>query len=303
MYTVLQSTFLKALGWSILDSFWQMGMLWIVYLLITGNGKKLNANQRHNLAFLSLAAGALWFIASIYMNFGGEGKTFAFSAQSLGYVKLFTSAIEQSLPLISAIYLVVILSLIIRLYRQYRHTHRLATTQLSKADPEIRVFLAHLAAQMGIKKEIRVFLSGLVHTPLTIGFLKPVILLPVALVNNLTIKQTESLILHELYHIQRNDFVMNLLLVFADILLFFNPFAKFFKSAIQQEREHRCDDIVVQFRYDPADYAKALLIVEQQRANTAAIFMAATGAKKLLLLARVKRLLTGETLAAPVLVP
>ncbi|RYZ18745.1 MAG: M56 family metallopeptidase, partial [Sphingobacteriales bacterium] len=128
-------------------------------------------------------------------------------------------------------------------------------------------------------------------------------------VNNLTLKQTESIILHELYHIQRNDFVINLLIAIADITLFFNPFARFFRDEIQKEREHRCDDMVLQFRYDPALYAQALLILEKQRPTEMAdgqnplrqkMSLAATGTNKMLLLARVRRMLTGETAPPPV---
>ncbi|HTE27438.1 M56 family metallopeptidase [Flavitalea sp.] len=301
MGPILQSAFLKALGWSLIDSLWQMGVVWLIYLAITRSGKRFNANLRHNLALLSLAAGSGWFMFSLIFNtFSGRPGTAAGFSNLLGQVP---DKLDAILPWLSVAYLVVAMILAIRLHRQHSYTKTLSTKGLRKADPEIRVFLQHLAAQMGLKKEIRVWISELVETPLTVGFWKPVILLPVSIINNLSLKQTESIILHELYHIQRNDFLMNLLIAVADIILFFNPFARFFKDVIQREREHRCDDIVVQFRYDATLYAQALLILEKQRPERNQlhkISLAATGNNKMLLLARVRRLLTGETVATPI---
>ena len=64
-----QSAFLKALGWSLLDSLWQMGLLWLVYVGLTMNGKKFLSRQRHTIALLSLAGGSLWFLVTLIINF------------------------------------------------------------------------------------------------------------------------------------------------------------------------------------------------------------------------------------------
>jgi len=64
-----QSAFLKALGWSLLDSLWQMALLWLVYIVLTANGKKLLSRQRHTIALLSLAGGSLWFVINLIINF------------------------------------------------------------------------------------------------------------------------------------------------------------------------------------------------------------------------------------------
>jgi bla regulator protein blaR1 len=303
MGPVLQSAFLRALGWSLIDSLWQLGLIWLLYLVLTVNGKKFNANVRHNLALLSLGTGSIWFIITIVLNLFTNGshrgdRFFRFLANAPG-------SFDLVLPWLSIIYLSAAGFMMIRFYKQLSYTKRLSVSGLTKAHPEIRVFLQELAGRMGIHKPISVWLSDLVETPLTIGFWKPVILLPVSIVNNLSMRQTEAIILHELYHIQRNDFVMNFLIATSDVILFFNPFARFFKDIIQREREHRCDDIVIQFRYEPGLYAQALLLLEKQRPvsksrTTGSISVAATGNHKMLLLARVKRILTGETLRTPI---
>jgi beta-lactamase regulating signal transducer with metallopeptidase domain len=303
-----QSAFLKALGWSLLDSLWQMGLLWLVYVGLTMNGKKLLSRQRHTIALLSLAGGSLWFLITLVVNFykaanGPEIVTLYVSGHDLSYTEPVASPmiswLEPALPFLSLAWLLTIAFLFIRFYRQYLHTQRLFTEGLQKAHPEWRAFLQEVAGRMGIKKKVQIWLSSIVDTPVTLGFLKPIILLPVAAVNKLTMQQAEAIILHELNHISRNDYLVNLLIACVDVLFFFNPFSKLLTGIIRREREHCCDDLVLQFRYDAQAYARALLTLEQNRMTTSALVLAATGKDKQLLLNRVKRILGREPVTAP----
>ena len=173
-------------------------------------------------------------VASIGAN--SEAHTTGCSADSslASSVSYLVSVIEPALPFLSLAYLVSIAFLFVRLYRQYSITQRLFSTEIYKARPELRVFLKNIAAQMGIKKDVRIWLSTLVDTPLTIGFWKPVILLPVAAMNQLTLQQAEAIILHELNHIRRNDYFINLLIACMDIVLFFNPFVRVLTRTIKK---------------------------------------------------------------------
>ncbi|HKH62977.1 MAG TPA: M56 family metallopeptidase [Flavitalea sp.] len=296
MNVLYHSAFLKALGWSLLDSFWQMGVLWLVYVLLTQNGKKFKSGEKHSLALLSLAGGALWFVVTLMFHFhelvdeAGLAVTVA-GSETNSSITSFFSFVEPVLPFLSLAYLLSVVYLFIRLYRQYYVTQKLFTTAIYKVNPELRVFLKHMAAQMGLKKDVRIWLSNLVDTPLTIGFWKPVILLPVAVVNQLSLQQAEAVILHELNHIRRNDYFINLLIACMDILLFFNPFVRILTHIIKNERENSCDDMVLQFRYDAGQYANALLLLEKNRMLTSAVTINATGRSKKLLLKRVERIL------------
>jgi len=102
-----------------------------------------------------------------------------------------------------------------------------------------------------------------VHTPMTFGFWKPVILLPVALVSQLSLQQVEALIIHELTHIRHKDYLLNLGLVIAETLFFFNPFIRFIAKQIKLEREKTCDVQVLNFKYGHILYAEALLKASQ----------------------------------------
>ena len=69
MNVLYQSAFLKALGWSLLDSFWQVGVLWLLYVVLTRNGRKFRSGQKHSLALFSLGGGALWFLITLVSHF------------------------------------------------------------------------------------------------------------------------------------------------------------------------------------------------------------------------------------------
>jgi len=305
------SVFLKALGWSLLDSFWQIGILWLIYVLLTRNGKRFQSRQRHSLALLSLAGGSLWFLITLIFHFyqlvNTETVSIYSNYSSSKYpvianssITSFFTIIESILPFLSLVYLLAIIYLFIRLYRQYYLTQKLFSTGVYKVNPELRVFLNYLIAQMGIKKNVSIWLSKHVDTPLTIGFWKPVILLPVAAINHLSIKQVEAIILHELNHISRNDYFINLLIACMDIILFFNPFVRILNHIVKNERENSCDDIVLQFRYEAGHYANALLLLEKNRLHTRALTINATGKSKKLLLHRVERILNRKPTCTPI---
>jgi beta-lactamase regulating signal transducer with metallopeptidase domain len=286
-----------------------MALLWLVYVGLTMNGKKLLSRQRHALALLSLAGGSAWFLVTLVTNLykaasGAQVITLyvtendpALANSTLpGFVSHW---FEPALPFLSLAYLAAAAFLFVRFYIHYRHTQQLFTTGLQKADVEWRLFLQDAVQHLSIKKKVHIFLSSLVDTPVTLGILKPVILLPIAAVNHLSLKQAEAIILHELNHIRRNDYLVNLLISCVDVILFFNPFARLLTGIIRKERENCCDDMVLQFCYDPQNYARALLSLEQNRTGTNALALAATGKDKYFLLNRVKRILGNEPVSNP----
>lgn len=147
---------------------------------------------------------------------------------------------------------------------------------------------------MGIRREVRAWLSSQVEVPVTLGFLKPVILIPLATINHLSLPQAEAVLLHELAHIKRNDYLLHLGVKVLEVIFFFNPFSRWLIRDIQREREHRCDDMVMQFRYDPHTYVSALLSLATTAAGSQGsrqLVLAATGSNDQFLLKRVRRIL------------
>jgi hypothetical protein len=185
------------------------------------------------------------------------------------------------------------LVLSIRLVNGFGQVKQLRSEGLSRPPIDWRLFVKQHARYLGIKKPVALYVSKLASSPLTVGFWKPIILIPVASINQLSPQQLEAVLLHELAHIRRHDYLLNIILQMAEIALFFNPFMRLLLKQARQERENSCDDWVLQFRYNAADYARALLTIEKQ--STQSLLALGTNNKnEFQLLNRVKRMLAPE---------
>jgi Zn-dependent protease with chaperone function len=299
------SSFLQALGWAIANSLWQMALLWVFYQCGFLLFRKAKASVKTTSATLFLFGGFLWFVVSLVRHYWeldlhpslSEQSTPLFSSfvstpeshpTLLAYANRFLGFGEHYLPYLSFAYLLVLTFLLVRIFKSYRHVWEVRTEGLTKIDPQWRIYIQELAYRIGIRKEVRLWLSEKIDVPATIGYLKPLILIPIASFNQLTTEQVEAILLHELAHIRRHDYLLNLVITVIETILFFNPFAQLITRHIKTERENSCDDFVLQFRYNPHAYASALLSLEKQR-MAPELAMAASG--KTELLNRIRRIL------------
>ncbi len=150
--------------------------------------------------------------------------------------------------------------------------------------------LIELAQQMGISQPIKLLQSGLTQVPLVAGHFKPVILIPLGLLNGLSTAEVEAILSHELAHIKRRDYLVNLLQSFIEIVFFFNPAVLWVSKLIRTERENCCDDLALTCVPDKKNYVKALLSCQEFQLKTPAYAMALAD-KKSALLTRVSRML------------
>ena len=116
--------------------------------------------------------------------------------------------------------------------------------------------------KVNLKKNIRVLQSATVSVPMVAGHFKPVILIPLSALSHIPAGQLEAIIAHEMAHIRRNDFLVNILQTIAESVLFFNPATWYLSSLMRKERENCCDDIALKAGYNAFDYARALLSVQ-----------------------------------------
>jgi len=298
MVEILRSAFFEALGWSLIDSLWQSGVLWTAYCGTTANGKRFTSAARHNLALLAVAAGTVWFFISLFVNyFSMTNHAPGFGLSRLLHEDLTGSFYRltyftEAMPVLSGVYLLMIVFLSFRMWQQVRRNKRLCSDHLLPASDVVNTSLEWLHKNLRISRDINIWLSEKIDTPLTVGVFRPVILLPVAAVNRLSVSQVEAILAHELFHIQRNDYFLNVLVVFSEVMLFFNPFANLLISIVRKEREHSCDDKVLSLGFDAWQYSEALYILGRANAGgNPELLLAATGNSKKHLLHRVQRLL------------
>ncbi len=124
-----------------------------------------------------------------------------------------------------------------------------------------------LIKRLKIKRKVRIFESTRVNMPLVIGYFKPVIFVPLGTFSQLPYDQLEMLLLHELAHIQRSDYLVNMIQSFIEILLFFNPFVWWISSVIRIERENCCDDLALGINRQPESLAKAIVKLSETSLN------------------------------------
>jgi beta-lactamase regulating signal transducer with metallopeptidase domain len=134
-----------------------------------------------------------------------------------------------------------------------------------------------LAQQIGCSRPVRLLVSERIGSPMAAGWLKPVALLPVTALTGLSEYQLRAVLAHELAHIRRHDFLVNVLQRCVESLLFYHPAVWWLSGRIRAEREHCCDDLAVRVCGDPFVYAEALMALEQVRSASPELAMASTG--------------------------
>lgn len=281
-----QANFLQSLGWAVLNSLWQLALLWVVYQLITTVFRSARPAAKSLLASSLLAGGFAWFIFTFIITFSTGNASELILAS--GFINQDAAEgmgnwLQKILPAASVIYLVLLIIPLLHFVRNYRYVQVIRNYGLSKPAPEWRIFVNTIAARMGIRKPVHIWISEWVTSPVTIGFLKPVILVPLAAINHLDTPQMEAVLLHELSHIRRHDYLLNFILNLIRTILYFNPFAKAFVKIVEAEREKSCDEMVLQFQYDSHRYASALMTLEKVSREYKLLVVPAAGGRRDLL--------------------
>lgn len=305
MLQVTHSPFLQALGYAIINSLWQFALLWLIYVLLN-TIQKLPSQQKYLTGLLLQVSGFIWFIVTftfyfsqyshpleIFLPFHKSYPVFIAQNNAVTGRKNFLSWIMQAenfLPYVSVAYLFLLVFFSFKWIRAYNFTRSIRTKGLIKIEDNWRLFVKQLSEQLGINREVKIYLSDIVQSPLTIGFFKPLILIPLASLNHLNSDQMEAVILHELAHIKRFDYLCNLFLALIETTLFFNPFMVLISRHIKRERENCCDDRVLQYNYNAASYAGALLQIATCQSSYS-LFALKAADNKQVLLNRIKRMI------------
>jgi beta-lactamase regulating signal transducer with metallopeptidase domain/WD40 repeat protein len=165
-----------------------------------------------------------------------------------------------------------------------RRMRRVGTFPVSN---ELLDVLHRVSRQLGVTRSVQLFQSSVVQVPVVLGYLRPMILLPISLLNNLPISQLETILAHELAHVRRHDFLVNLLQTIVETFFFYHPAVWWLSQRIRIEREHCCDDLVIQVLGNRVEYGRALVAIEQLRSSSGILALSATDGS---MLARIRRI-------------
>ena len=167
---------------------------------------------------------------------------------------------------------------------------RIKRSGLRSAAEDLERAVERLCGELAVSRPVRLCVSVLVDVPTVIGWLRPVVLLPAGALVGLSAAQLELVLAHELAHVRRYDYLVNLMQTAVETLLFYHPAVWWVSNRMRVEREHCCDDLAVGACGSALRYAQALTQLEDLRVSAPRLALAATGGS---LAARVRRLLAG----------
>lgn len=196
------------------------------------------------------------------------------------------------LPLIVTLWLMGVMVLLLRLLGQLAYVQRLKSYGATLFPPLWHERIRELEARLGLYRPVRYALSYRITSPMIFGWLRPVLLFPKPLFEKLTDTQIYAILAHEMAHIRRNDFLVNLLQQLLATLFFYHPGVWWMSARIEEEREHSCDDLAVHITREPIGYAKTLIKLTEEEMNHPTVSMAIQGREATGFRGRITRLLS-----------
>jgi hypothetical protein len=303
---ILPEKTLYALGWTVVHSLWQafaVALLLAAYLLAW---QKKDAHRRYvasNIALGAILSMAIVTFLILVKTPEAEpaftGHVFGENGEAMGVYffeeppSIFQRYFDENMPAIVTVWLLGLVFFLLKMIGGLLYIQRLKHRYTLELSYQWEELLQYLADGLHLKKQVRLAESALVKVPMVLGWLKPVILLPMGAVNNLSTEQVEAILAHELAHIARHDYLLNLLQSVIEILFYFNPAVWWISANIRTERENCCDDIAVRLCGNSLDYAKALVSLQEMH-QAAPAFAMPFSKNKNQLLQRIQRILKQE---------
>lgn len=248
---------------AIFNSIFLLAILWLIYQFIAIKFK-CSASKLYLIAIVFQFLSAINFMLELFsFPFFNFINSFKFSQISFGANNFsLLNTQDHFLLFVAIVYSLALLVLLTKFFVQSIHLNKL----IKKTDfANTHIFENYLLETVGDNsKKIKIGLNESIHTPMVFGVFEHIILLPISLCNHLSAEQLKFILVHEFAHILRNDFLINLVVEFTGIILWFNPFVYKFKKQIQLQREIACDHIVLGTLNEPLSYSKVLYDIASQ---------------------------------------
>jgi bla regulator protein BlaR1 len=284
-----------ALSYTLVHSLWQGALLSIVTGLIMTFTRKSSAARRYNLLvavmalFAAVVAGTFIFVFNkIGAGMQVSGDQYIVNPKSLVSERIMHPAASFSVSesigtylnryasTIVWIWFLIVCARCVQLLAGLRDVYYLRRKDIFGIGSYWEERVQQLCTPMGIKRRVCIIESGRTKTPVVTGHMKPLILIPISMFTSLSVEEAEAILLHELAHIRRADYLINLLQNLMEIVFFFNPAVLWLSALIKAERENCCDDIALA-RSSKVSYLKALLACEEYNQPSPAYTMALKG--------------------------
>ncbi|HOX70924.1 MAG TPA: M56 family metallopeptidase [Dokdonella sp.] len=295
----------EALGWSLVHFVWQGLVIGAAFALVRALLPRENSAARYASGLIALGLLALSPLLTLWVLWPESvAATSALQVPLADGQSLVSGfgAIEPAsqwsdlLPWLVLLWIAGVILMTGRAVHQWRALDRIAT-RLAYRHAEIEELLIAVGSRFGGMAGARVLVSAFIDTPTLIGWFKPVILLPAAVVIGFPRQQLELILAHELGHLRRYDHLVNLAQAIVETLLFYHPVVHWISREVRHEREVCCDNLVLRMTdSEPREYARTLAALEDVRQLTPQLAVAASGG---MLLDRVRRIVGSKTQLQP----
>jgi TonB family protein len=298
--------FVHALGWTLLHFCWQGAaaalLLWCALGLLEGCSARMRyaaalcalglivaaplatfahiAAQEYRLR--ALLNGPIIDIDSAFTVQAGPGDAVMSWSVRMGL------AFDHAMPWLLAAWFIGVALFVARLNLGFVIARKLRLVSTQPVPAEMLELFDHLRERLGVRRAVNLMQSAVVQVPTVIGWLRPVVLVPVSCLTGLSELQIEAIFAHELAHIRRHDYLVSVAQSVVEAVLFYHPAVWWVSKQVRRERECCCDDVAVHVSGDVLAYARALSSLEESRAGLPAMVLGANGG---VLTMRIKRLL------------
>lgn len=263
----------ERLGWTLLHFLWQGGLIAALYAAVRRGLRPAGANGRYALACLALMGMAAAPVVTWSVMGNAHPSPAPSVAAALTRVPVSGNPVappsviralsnpavpEPFCSWVVALWLAGSIAFWIRLAGGWAFAVRLRRAHIRPAPPEWQRTLERLRQRIRVPIPVRLLVSPLASGPVVVGWLRPVVLVPLSALAGLAPDQMEVLLLHELAHIRRRDYLVNILQSIVEAVLFYHPAVWWISAHIREERELCCDDLAVSITGDPVTFAHAL---------------------------------------------
>ncbi|WP_309892083.1 M56 family metallopeptidase [Archangium sp.] len=297
----------RAMGGALAGFVWQGVVIALAVRALLACMGRRPARERYALACLGLLGMAVLPVASFWSALAGAASGVSTSSAPLGGDALagtpevalgawIAAWLETHRPWLMSAWLCGVLLLSLRTVLAWRHAQALTREGSRPPEEAVARALARMMERTRVSRPVRLLESVAVEVPTVVGLWRPLILVPASTLAGLSVSQLEAILAHELAHIRRHDYLVNLLQALVETVLFYHPAVWWLSARIREEREHCADDVAVECCGDALLYSRALATLEQLRVSVPVPALAANGGS---LLSRIQRLLAVPEGGAP----
>ncbi|MCH7413421.1 M56 family metallopeptidase [Belliella sp. R4-6] len=311
MNEIIPANYLHAIGWMLVHSLWQIAGLGLFLWFTLEIYQKKSAAFKYKasvfvlfLLIVSSIGTALFYFEpekestiAYELVYEGENNLFPTTVYSNNShtprtnFEVLSSQIEKRIPFLVNLWFIGVILFMIKFAGSLTELRNLGQKPKKGIPERWQVALTEFSKKLKIKHSVKIFQSNHIDTPLTFGVLKPVILIPAGLVFQLSPMQMEAIIAHELAHIKRHDYLINLMQSAMEVIFFYHPVFWYINKIIKTERENACDDTAINIGVNARDLAEALVLVVQHAKQTQPLLALAAAKSKTPTLDRIKRIM------------